>query len=121
MLLRHGNACLAKLVISYHVGLRPGTSLDFTHNHTASGLVGALFHPHNNGYHLVHHLNPGMPLHASPRAHARLLAWPEYAAAAHSRDTFLGDTALVRSWMRAASRATAARGADGRAAAVSPP
>jgi len=46
-----------------------------------------------------------------------LLAWPEYAAAAHCRDTFLGETALVRSWVRAASRATAARGADRRAAA----
>jgi fatty acid desaturase len=88
--------------ISDHVGLRPGTVLGFSRNHTASGLLAALLHPHNNGYHLVHHLNPAMPYHALPRAHALLLAWPEYAAAAHSRRYFHGPAALVRSWVRAA-------------------
>jgi fatty acid desaturase len=79
----------------------------------AGGLVGALFHLHNNDCHLVHHLNPGMPFHALPRAHALLLAWPEYAAATHCGGTFLGETALVRSWVRTASRAATGRGAAG--------
>jgi len=98
--------------IADHVGLRPGTLLGFSRNHRGRGVLGALFHPHNNGY----HLNPGMPYHALPRAHALLLAWLEYAAAAHGETYFRGETALVRSWVRAASRAIGARDADGRAA-----
>jgi fatty acid desaturase len=102
--------------ISDHVGLRPGTLLGFTRNHAAGGLFGVLFHPHNNGYHLAHHLNPGMPYHALPRVHALLLAWPDYAAAAHSHSYFLGETALVRSWVRTARSLATARGANGRGA-----
>jgi fatty acid desaturase len=89
--------------ISDHVGLMPGTLLGFSRNQTAGGLLGALFHPHNNGYHLVHHLNPAMPYFALPRAHALLQrTWPEYAAAAHCQHYFSGETPLVRSWVRAA-------------------
>jgi fatty acid desaturase len=83
--------------ISDHVGLKPGTLMGFSRNNTAGGIFTILFHPHNNGYHLVHHLNPGMPFHALPQAHKLLLAWPEYAAATHC-DTY---AALVRSWVRA--------------------
>jgi fatty acid desaturase len=82
--------------ISDHAGLSPGTLLGFSRNTTARGVLNALFHPHHNGLHLVHHLNPGMPFHALPAAHQLLLAWPEYAAAAHCGSY----AAVVRSWVR---------------------
>lgn len=93
--------------ISDHVGLRPGSVLGFARNQTAGGLLGMLFHPHHNGYHLTHHLNPGMPFHALPRAHALLLRWPEYAAASHCTRYFSGDAALLRSWVRAPAASAA--------------
>jgi fatty acid desaturase len=86
--------------ISDHVGLRPGTIIGFSRNQTTGGLLGALFHPHNNGYHLAHHLNPGIPFFALPDAHALLLQWPDYAAATHSDRYFFGPGALVQSWVR---------------------
>jgi fatty acid desaturase len=94
--------------ISDHVGLRPGTVLGFSRNHACRGWLGALFHPHHNGYHLAHHLNPGMPHYALPRVHALLLQWPDYAAAAHCRRYFFGEGAAVASWMRSASAAAGA-------------
>jgi fatty acid desaturase len=41
----------------------------------------ALFHPHNDGYHTVHHMWPGVPHHRLAWLHRRLMQGdPEYAA-----------------------------------------
>ena len=86
--------------ISDHVGLNPGTLIGFSRNHPFSSVLGQVFHPHHNGFHLLHHLNPGMPFHAFPRAHALLMRWPRYAAGEHCDSYFSGEKSAVRSWVR---------------------
>ncbi|OWK25643.1 hypothetical protein AJ87_08160 [Rhizobium yanglingense] len=45
-----------------------------------------IFHPHNDGFHAVHHLYPSVPHHALPKVHARLM----------QEDVDFSDTALIR-------------------------
>jgi len=85
--------------ISDHVGLHPGDLVGFSRNHPFQSIFGQLFHPHHNGYHLLHHLTPGMPFHALPGAHALLMRWPRYAAGEHCDAYFAGNASAVRSWV----------------------
>ena len=89
--------------ISDHVGLRPGSVMGFSRNHVGRGPLSQLFHPHNNGFHLLHHLDPALPFFALPEAHEMLMRWPAYAAATHTSRYFGGDQALVRSWVGAST------------------
>jgi fatty acid desaturase len=86
--------------ISDHVGLHPGSLIGFSRNHPFSSVLGEIFHPHHNGYHLLHHLTPGMPFHALPSAHALLMRWPRYAAGEHCDAYFTGGASAVHSWVR---------------------
>jgi len=86
--------------ISDHVGLICGSMIGFSRNHPFSSVVSQIFHPHHNGYHLLHHLNPGMPFHALPRTHALLMRWPPYAQGEHCNTYFTGEKSAVRSWVR---------------------
>ena len=85
--------------ISDHVGLHPGSLIGFSRNHPFGSVLGQIFHPHHNGYHLLHHLTPRMPFHALPRAHALLMRWPRYAAGEHCDSYFSGRLSAVSSWV----------------------
>jgi fatty acid desaturase len=91
--------------ISDHVGLDPRSLIGFSRSHPFGSLLGAIFHPHHNGYHLLHHLTPGMPFHALPRGHELLMRWPSYAAGEHCHGYFFGEISAVYSWVRRAGTA----------------
>lgn len=61
-----------------HYGLSPGDIFSFTRDIPNHGLSSALLHPHNNGYHLTHHLFPTVPYYQLPAIQAQLSALQEY-------------------------------------------
>ncbi len=86
-----------------HVGLAPGGIYSFTRNAPSSGVVRRLLHPHNNGYHLTHHLSPRTPFYRLPVAHEILKATPRYCAATHCKTYLLGRSSVTSSWTRHSS------------------
>jgi fatty acid desaturase len=57
-----------------HSGLNPWSPLAATRTHV--GHLSRAFYPHNEGYHLVHHLHPGIPAHRLADAYRELLVLP---------------------------------------------
>jgi fatty acid desaturase len=86
------------IIISDHHGLFPGTILDYTRNHPSSGLVRWFIHPHNNGFHLAHHLAPFVPFYNLDKARKLLQGWDRYDRAQQCETYFMGEKSVVRSW-----------------------
>lgn len=83
-----------------HFGLRPGGIFHYTRDISSHSPWRWIIHPHNNGYHLTHHLMPSIPYHRLARAQRTLLALPAFTAAARvSHAYFRGPDAVVHEWV----------------------
>jgi fatty acid desaturase len=56
-----------------HFGRTSGGIFQFSRDITARGILRYIVHPHNNGYHLTHHLLPTVPYYRLPTTHQALL------------------------------------------------
>ncbi|TCS97009.1 fatty acid desaturase family protein [Hazenella coriacea] len=81
-------------VISYwvemgeHAGLKSQNALFASRNSFGGFLSRFLFHPHNDPYHLVHHLYPAVPHYNIKKAHLILMEFDEYRKAHHCMGFF---------------------------------
>jgi len=73
-----------------HAGLEQGTVLSFTRNLPHRGLFAACFHPHEDTYHLIHHLLPKVPHYKLAEAHSVLVGNDRYVQAHHCDAYFKG-------------------------------
>lgn len=86
------------IIISDHHGLFPGTILGYTRNHPNKGFLRWFIHPHNNGFHLTHHLAPFVPFYNLNKARVLLKGWPKYDRAQQCEGYFVGEKSVVNSW-----------------------
>jgi fatty acid desaturase len=82
-----------------HFGLVPGNIVSFTRDFVSHGPVAWLIHPHNNGYHLTHHLLPAVPYYNLPRAQRLLAKLPLYRSHDRTFSAYVfGRRSVVASW-----------------------
>lgn len=81
-----------------HTGLPLGSSLSFTRNLPHRGLFSSLVHPHEDTYHLIHHLFPRIPHHQLRQAHQVLNQSSQYLRAHHCDSYFFGQHSAVACW-----------------------
>lgn len=80
-----------------HYGLQAGGIYSFTRDTVIGRRWRGLIHPHNNGYHLSHHLMPNVPYYRLPEAQKMLTRLPSYSEKAVVCHTyFRGDSAVIR-------------------------
>lgn len=84
--------------LSDHFGLEQGGIIRFTRNNPTKGLLAIIFHPHNDSYHLIHHLDPGIPFVSLPSVHKLLLNWDKYTNAEQCDGYFWGSRKLTSGW-----------------------
>ncbi len=90
--------------ISDHVGLEPGSVLGFTRNSPHQPVLSFFLHPHENNYHLTHHLAPTVPFYRLRQAHEIFMQVPEYAAAHQCDSYFSGHRSVIACWLRSCLR-----------------
>lgn len=81
-----------------HSGLKVGSILEFTRNLPHEGVPASMFHPHQDTYHLVHHLFQKIPHYNLGRAHKLLATDPIYSSAHHCDSYFYGKHSAVNCW-----------------------
>lgn len=80
-----------------HFGLERGGIYSFTRDTCIGRCWRWIIHPHNNGYHLTHHLMPSVPYYRLPTAQRVLSRLPSYAAGAVVCNAYIyGRNAVVR-------------------------
>jgi fatty acid desaturase len=80
-----------------HFGRTSGGVFQFSRDITAGGILRYIIHPHNNGYHLTHHLLPTVPYYHLPVTHKALLKLPEFQQQACICTSYLfGKKSVVR-------------------------
>lgn len=82
-----------------HYGLRAGGVASFTRDISGQSLWRWLIHPHNNGYHLTHHLLPTLPYYKLPEAHRLFSGIPFYRNQAQVCSSYIsGGRSVVTTW-----------------------
>ena len=83
-----------------HAGLKPGSIIGFTRNLPHTGVIATIFQPHQDTYHLVHHLMPKVPHYHLKAAHQLLTTTTAAYSRAHFCDSyFKGNHPAVICWM----------------------
>jgi len=81
-----------------HFGLQQDGIFSFTRDVATRSWLRPVIHPHNNGYHLTHHLLPTVPYHELPSVQTLLKTLPIYREGACCDGYLIGREPVVRSW-----------------------
>ena len=93
------------LLLNFHLILVFREMCDhFGQTHLTRDVLGnrlwaALIHPHNNGYHLTHHLMPSVPYYRLPAAQRLFSSLPIYGTRGRALSSYLrGKASVVAGW-----------------------
>lgn len=92
---------LIRVVAEYldHTGLKGESVLTSTRNLPHRGLIPLIFHPHDDTYHIVHHLHPNIPHYHLAFAHQILMQQKVYRFAHHCDSYVFGKHSAASCWV----------------------
>ena len=82
-----------------HTGLEAKNTITFTRNLPHSTILAIMLHPHEDTYHLIHHIFMGIPHFRLKKAHLVLSKSPVYRAAHHCDSYLLGNHPALSCWL----------------------